>query len=122
MLVIATPFAPMSAHSTPLELAHLLSKSGVTHIFVESALLPKALDTIKKAGLTNKHIFLLDGPGSHGIHSFDSLVKHARQRKLKRVDVRPVKHDTLAYLMFSSGTSGLPKGELSFSETRLTGD
>ncbi|KZS92177.1 amp dependent CoA ligase [Sistotremastrum niveocremeum HHB9708] len=109
MLVIATPFAPMSAHSTPLELAHLLSKSGVTHIFVESALLPKALDTIKKAGLTNRHIFLLDGPGSHGIHSFDSLVKHARQRKLKRVDVRPVKHDTLAYLMFSSGTSGLPK-------------
>ncbi|KZT39523.1 amp dependent CoA ligase [Sistotremastrum suecicum HHB10207 ss-3] len=113
LFIIATPFVPLSAHSTSSELAFLLTKSGATHIFVDPTLLPKVLVTIQNAGISDDRILLLDTPSagleSKGIRSFDSLVKDVRDRNILRADVRPVGKNTLAYLMFSSGTSGLPK-------------
>jgi hypothetical protein len=39
---------------------------------------------------------------------FRGIVQDVRNRKVPTVDIRPAGKDTHAYLVFSSGTSGLP--------------
>ena len=45
-----------------------------------------------------------------GKKSFWDIIKDVKTKKIPPVDVRTATEDTLAYLVFSSGTSGLPKG------------
>lgn len=54
--------------------------------------------------------------------SFWGIIEQVRAKKMPRVDIRPASEHTLAYLVFSSGTSGLPKGLLvaHSSESLLT--
>jgi long-subunit acyl-CoA synthetase (AMP-forming) len=48
---------------------------------------------------------------------FRGIIQDVRKRKVPTVGIRPAGKDTLAYLVFSSGTSGLPKGP--YSSCRL---
>lgn len=48
---------------------------------------------------------------SSGRKSIQDLIKNVRLKSLPFLGARPAKKDTLAYLVFSSGTSGLPKGK-----------
>ena len=41
---------------------------------------------------------------------FGDLLDDARMKSIPTVSARPAAKDTLAYLVFSSGTTGLPKG------------
>ena len=68
------------------------------------------LPIAKKAGISSKRIFTMTGHGASGRKSFTQLIDDARTRKAEIINVKPAKKDTLAYLVFSSGTSGLPKG------------
>ena len=47
---------------------------------------------------------------SKKLKTFRGIIQNVRKRKVPLVDIRPAGKDTLAYLVFSSGTSGLPKG------------
>jgi acyl-coenzyme A synthetase/AMP-(fatty) acid ligase len=48
----------------------------------------------------------------HGFRSFDEMIARVKEQGERSVGIKPTKKDTLAYLLFSSGTTGLPKGKL----------
>ncbi|KAG6836000.1 hypothetical protein H0H93_012364 [Arthromyces matolae] len=108
LLFITVPFAPISHYSTPFELEHALRLSKVTRLFVNARHLPLVLPVAKKVGLSSNNIYVLGGHAA-GRKSFKGMVEDARVRKIPVQAPRPAKRDTLAYLIFSSGTSGLPK-------------
>lgn len=80
-----------------------------TRIFASPSLLQLALTS----GLPADCIYLLEGENkSHT--SYDQLVSSVRKNGIPRLPVRHATKGTLAYMVFSSGTSGLPKGMYSF--------
>jgi len=107
------PFAPISAHVTQHELRHCLKTSHANHVFVHANLLPVALAACHDLGIPKDHVYILEGNAPHGFRSFDGMISRARERKQSEacVQIKQAKKDTLAYLLFSSGTSGLPKGK-----------
>lgn len=109
LLALTVPYALISSFSTPFELAHSLRTSGATYLFVDPHLLPNALAAAKEVGLPESSIVILEGHVD-GRRSFDSILESGRKHKLPRLAVRPATKKTLAYLVFSSGTTGLPKG------------
>jgi acyl-CoA synthetase (AMP-forming)/AMP-acid ligase II len=109
LMVITVPYAMLSSYSTPFELSHGFRLSKITRLFVHPNLLAVAVTVAKEVGFPEDKIYIL---GDHvpGRTTFDQLVNHVRKSRIPWVAVRPAKKDTLAYLVFSSGTSGLPKG------------
>ncbi|TDL16556.1 acetyl-CoA synthetase-like protein [Rickenella mellea] len=103
------PFALLQSHTTQAGLNYLLGKINATRIFVHPSLLSQALQGAKDIGLPADRIYVLGGQ-VHGRKDFDALIKNVRSKDLQRQEVVPAKKDTLAYLLFSSGTSGPPKG------------
>lgn len=108
--VIGVPFALISAYSTPYELLHSLRTARPTRIFVHPSLFARAIAAAKNIGCSPHHIYLLEG-NIPGMTTFSDLLLRVRQEDIPRVPIQPVKKNTLAYLVFSSGTSGLPKGK-----------
>ncbi|KAI0372226.1 acetyl-CoA synthetase-like protein [Pilatotrama ljubarskyi] len=104
----AIPFALIPASSTAFELQHLFRTSDATRLFVHPSLLPQALEVSQSVGLPQDRIYILEGR-VEGRTDLASAISAIRQRHVPRVPSRPVTRDTLAYLVFSSGTSGLPK-------------
>ncbi|KAG2749258.1 acetyl-CoA synthetase-like protein [Suillus brevipes Sb2] len=104
LLAITVPFALLSSYSTPYELKHANSLAQATRIFTSPSLLQLALTS----GLPADRIYLLEGE-SNGYTSYDQLISSARKNGIPRLPVRHATKDTLAYLIYSSGTSGLPK-------------
>lgn len=109
LLTITTPFALLPSHSKQFELVHLLKLSQLSKLFVQPKYLESARAASKQVGLSEDNIFLLEG-ASPGKISLDDLIRDVEERKVPAVDIRPAEKDTLAYLVFSSGTTGLPKG------------
>ena len=105
LLAITIPFATFSSYSTPFEFQHSIKLSGATRLFVS----PTLLHLARVSGLPHDCIYILEG-NVEGRTSYAALVDQVRQNKIPRLPVRPAKRDTLAYLVFSSGTTGLPKG------------
>ena len=106
---LATPFAPISSYSTPFELKHALNLTKVTRLFVDEKFLSTVVPVATELGIDSNQIYLMKGK-AYGRKSFWSIVEDVRRRKISRVEARTATKDTLAYLVFSSGTSGLPKG------------
>ena len=109
LLAITVPFATFSSYSTSFEFQYTIRLSGATRLFVTPTLLHLARDS----GLPDDRIYILEG-NVEGHTSYPTLVDRVRRNKIVRVPVRPAKKDTLAYLVFSSGTTGLPKGRRTF--------
>ena len=114
LLVITTPFVPFSTYATPREMAHSLRKSKATHVFVQASILPRFLPVARELGFPKDHIYILEGPNltSLSLPTFGQLIQNVRSKKIPREPVRQAGTNTLAFLMFSSGTSGLPKGTI----------
>lgn len=98
-----------SSYATPYELQHAKSLAQTTRVFASVALLPLALTL----GLAADRVYVLDGE-KDGYRSYDQLVSFVRKNDVPRLPVRHATKDTLAYLVYSSGTSGLPKGTYLF--------
>ncbi|TFK52389.1 acetyl-CoA synthetase-like protein [Heliocybe sulcata] len=108
LLILTTPFALLSFYSTPYELKHALRLSQATCLFVAPDLVPLAHRCVKDVGIPPERIFVLEGH-SNGKRSYHNLVLAAKKRRLPLPRTIPAQKDTLAYLVFSSGTTGLPK-------------
>jgi len=114
------PFALISSYSTPFELKHALTLSKATRLFVDAKFLKNVLPVAKEIGMDLNKIHLIKGE-AEGRRNIRRIIRDARNMKIPPVHIRPATKDTLAYLIFSSGTSGLPKavmishGNLSYS-------
>ena len=103
------PFALFPASPTAYELKHLVKVSQVRKVFTSLHNLENARIVAKEAGFSESNgIFILEGEGK-GMRSFDDLVRSVK--KPAQDYAKPVGKDALAYLVFSSGTTGPPKGE-----------
>jgi acyl-CoA synthetase (AMP-forming)/AMP-acid ligase II len=109
LLKLAVPLAFVPAHSTLHETVALLKLVSLTSLFVSERLYPHALAAAKEIGLPEAKIFILRGEVK-GKLSLPRLIDNVNARGLSRVPTQTVTDDTLAYLVFSSGTTGLPKG------------
>jgi acyl-CoA synthetase (AMP-forming)/AMP-acid ligase II len=109
LLKIAVPMAFIPSQSTLQETVELLKLSGVTCLCASEQLYPHAAAAAKMAGFSENSIFILQGKVA-GKASLPHLIENAKARGLPKTATREVQDDTLAYLMFSSGTTGLPKG------------
>ena len=93
-------------------MAHSLTESQSTQIFVHASLLSRFLPVAREYGFPESRIYILEGvtkTGS-GPPSLENLIQKVWHSKIPREPVRQAGEETLAYLVFSSGTSGLPKG------------
>lgn len=104
LLAITVPFALLPSSSTPHEFKHANSLAQATRIFTSPSLLQLALTS----GLPADRIHLIEGENV-GYTSYDQLISSARKNDIPRLPVRHATKDTLAYLVYSSGTSGPPK-------------
>ncbi|KAA1469624.1 acetyl-CoA synthetase-like protein [Dentipellis sp. KUC8613] len=109
LLKLAVPFALLPAYATPPEISALAKLVRVTHLFASEKLFAYARIVAKERGLADDKLFVLQGRVDNAI-SLPDLIDQVRAKKPPRIPTCPVKDDTLAYLAFSSGTSGLPKG------------
>lgn len=88
-------------------------------MFVSPKLLPLLMESAKEFGLSDERIHIL-GESVENRLGFDGLVERAQKKHLPPIVPQPAKKDTLAYLVFSSGTSGLPKGSSSLCNRKNT--
>ncbi|KAJ6531618.1 hypothetical protein DFH09DRAFT_933664 [Mycena vulgaris] len=111
LLMITTPFALISTYSTRLELVHALKLTKVTRLFVDAKVLKNVLAAIKDPDvhINLEQIYILAGSPLNGRRSFGQMIDAVEHNDVSLEPVRPAKKDTLAYLIMSSGTSGLPK-------------
>jgi len=118
LLKIAVPMALLPCHSTLHETIALLKIAGITALFVSEAKYPHAIAAAREVGLPEDSIFILQGdvPGKR---SLARSIEGIKSRGLPRVPTEKVRDDTLAYLVFSSGTTGLPKAVM-ISHRNLT--
>ena len=107
------PFALVPSGATSYELEYLLNRSTPTRLFVHPSLLKQALAAAEQLKFPSDRIYLLDtdgAPHQSGLLDLTSLIQNVKQKGLPRQPIVQVRKDTLAYLVFSSGTSGRPKG------------
>ncbi|KAF5545578.1 phenylacetyl ligase [Fusarium napiforme] len=107
--------SPANAAYSVSELTHQLRATGAKALFTCVPLLPVALEAAAASNISKDHIFILDMPDETNNSTFvalSTLIDEGRHlpplpplRWVKEQGKRQV-----AYICFSSGTSGLPKG------------
>lgn len=119
LIGLAVPFVPLSPFATQWELSYCLKKAEVTHVLVHKAYFSALCLAAAELQLPDENIILFKGNSSlkevdqdnmKRFQSFQNMVQLVRTKKIPQEPIRPVQPNTLAYLIFSSGTTGSPKG------------
>ena len=85
---------------------HHLNSSGATLLFTQKALLKNAVRAASEAGIPRERIILIGEEREVGFGHFSGLLDV--EPKGKRTKLVP--DEDLSFLVYSSGTTGLPKG------------
>jgi ribosome assembly protein SQT1 len=112
--------SPANAAYSATELAYQLKDSGAKCLFTCLPLLKTALEAARNVGIPNSRIYILELPieftgaqeGSSGYKTVNDFIQEgARLPRLAPLDWKQGDGATrTAFLCYSSGTSGLPKG------------
>ncbi|KAG8763714.1 hypothetical protein FRC11_013590, partial [Ceratobasidium sp. 423] len=89
-----------------------LKLARVDHVIVGPSSFSVLKQALQIAGLRNVGMTILEGCGKHaraGELTLQRLIDRTKKRGVQPAGITDAKRDTLAYLVFSSGTSGLPK-------------
>lgn len=117
LLAAGIAFALFPASPTPYELKHLVKISKVKKIFTSPRNFKNARIAAKEGGFSESDgIFILEG-GVEGKRSFDDLIRSVKEPA--KDYAKPVGKEALAYLSFSSGTTGPPKGDAAINTIGL---
>ena len=100
--------SPANPAYTVDELSFQLKASGAKVIVTQAYLLPVAIAAAKEAAIPTDNIILLGEQHGTKARHFTSIIETSSDTRRQRQKIVPAMD--LAFLVFSSGTTGLPKG------------
>ncbi|KAK6435827.1 hypothetical protein LTR95_007982 [Oleoguttula sp. CCFEE 5521] len=99
---------------TPYELSHALKISKARFVLVQPDLIDGVLKASREVGLPEKNIVIFNPHGEQSLSGFSQwsdLLQHGEQDWVRFDDLETTKNTTAA-MLFTSGTTGLPKAAM----------
>ncbi|WP_433868877.1 acyl-CoA synthetase [Saccharopolyspora sp. CA-218241] len=102
--LLGAVFVPLNARSAAPEIAFALRDSGAAVLVHSAAVAATAVEAAESAGTPRR--IVVDGPPDAAALDYEALIEGAATDRLDE----PVGHDDPCAIMYTSGTTGRPKG------------
>jgi long-chain acyl-CoA synthetase len=99
---------PMNAMLRAKELRHLIEDCGIQTLVTDQRVFDQSLRDTSEFPEVKRWIMVTDGPTPAGVHSYAELLANERDH----FSSDPLPGDALAMVLYTSGTTGVPKGAM----------